>query len=200
MPRSTLPKTDQLRDAMVITAARWLPQRGLAAVNLIEVARSVEAPRGSIYHYFPGGRDQLLSEAIALAAASGLKLIDHLDTHSATPQAFLQGIAQAGRRWLNADYSGGCPVGAAVLSAESDNVAFTASLQTCFAAWEAAIAQALVRKGLHSRSQARLLAQCAIIAFEGAMVYAKGTRSTQAFDVAQKMLLSMLHNQPSTKI
>ncbi len=200
MPRSTSTKTDQLRDAMVLTAARWLPQRGLAAVNLIEVARSVPAPRGSIYHYFPGGRDQLLTEAIALASASGLTLIDRIKAHSATPQAFLQGIVQAGKRWLDADYSGGCPVGAAVLSAETDDAAFTAALQSCFAAWEAAITQALVQKGIPTRSQARLLAQCALIAFEGAMVYAKGARSAQAFDVAQKMLLSMLHNQPSTKI
>jgi TetR/AcrR family transcriptional regulator, lmrAB and yxaGH operons repressor len=195
MPRTASPKTDQLRDAMVLTAARWLPQRGLAAVNLIEVARSVDAPRGSIYHYFPGGRDQLLSEAIALAQASGLKLIAQVDAQSNTPQALLQGILQSGKRWLSADYSGGCPVGAAVLSAEVDDAAFTTSLKTCFTSWETAIAQALLRKGIASRRQALELAKCGLIAFEGAMVYAKGRRSTQAFALAQRMVLAMLHNR-----
>jgi TetR/AcrR family transcriptional regulator, lmrAB and yxaGH operons repressor len=195
MPRTTLLKTDQLRDAMVLTAARWMPQRGLAAINLIEVARSVAAPRGSIYHYFPGGRSQLITEAIALASSSGLKLIGQVDAQSTTPQEVIQGILQAGRRWLSANYSGGCPVGAAVLSAEIDDAVFTASLQACFAAWESAIAAALVGKGVTSQSQATLIAQCGLIAFEGAMVYAKGTRSAQAFDVAEQMVLAMLHNQ-----
>jgi AcrR family transcriptional regulator len=131
MPRTTLLKTDQLRDAMVLTAARWMPQRGLAAINLIEVARSVAAPRGSIYHYFPGGRSQLITEAIALASSSGLKLIGQIDAQSTTPQEMIQGILQTGRRWLSANYSGGCPVGAAVLSAEIDDAVFTASLQAC---------------------------------------------------------------------
>jgi TetR/AcrR family transcriptional regulator, lmrAB and yxaGH operons repressor len=195
MPRTASPKTDQLRDAMVLTAARWLPQRGLAAVNLIEVARSVDAPRGSIYHYFPGGRDQLLTEAIALARASGLKLIEKVDAHSDTPQALLQGILLAGKRWLSADYSGGCPVGAAVLSAEMDHAAFTAALQDCFTTWEAAITKALLAKGIAQRRQARELAQCSLIAFEGAMVYAKGRRSAQAFELAQRMVVAMLHNR-----
>ena len=83
-------KTQAQRAAMVLTAARWLPQRGMAAGNLIEVARAVDAPRGSIYHYFPGGRDQLLQEALALASQSGLRMIEKAARAAATPQAFVQ--------------------------------------------------------------------------------------------------------------
>jgi hypothetical protein len=42
---------------------------------------------------------------------------------------------------------------------------------------------------------ARKLAQCSLIAFEGAMVYAKGRRSAQAFELAQRMVVAMLHNR-----
>ncbi len=194
MPSTSTSKSDSLRAAMVITAARWLPQRGMAAVNLIEVARSVQAPRGSIYHYFPGGRDQLLGEALALANQSGLRMIDKVAARSDDPQALVEGVFAASARWLDANFSGGCPIGAAVLSAETESEEFSQSIQACFKQWEDVLAKALRHKGIASQAQSRELAQCMLIGFEGAMLYAKGTRRTTAFDLASRMVLGMLHN------
>jgi TetR/AcrR family transcriptional regulator, lmrAB and yxaGH operons repressor len=194
MPSQTLTKTDTLRSSMVLTAARWLPQRGMAAINLIEVARSIEVPRGSIYHYFPGGRDQLLQEVLDLASRSGLRMIDKAASQTDTPHAFVTAILKAGKNWLNAEFSGGCPIGAAVLSAETENDMFTAALQACLIQWEAAIASALRSKGIKSSKHSNELAQAALMAFEGAMVHAKGTRNAAAFSTATRMVLSMLDN------
>jgi TetR/AcrR family transcriptional regulator, lmrAB and yxaGH operons repressor len=194
MPSTSNSKSDDLRAAMVNTAARWLPQRGMAAVNLIEVARSVQAPRGSIYYYFPGGRDQLLSEALALANQSGLRMIDKVAARSADPQALVEGVFAASGRWLDANFSGGCPIGAAVVSAETESEKFGQAIQACFKQWEDVLTKALRSKGVTSPARARELAQCMLIGFEGAMLYAKGTHRTTAFDLAARMVLGMLHN------
>ncbi len=187
-------KTDAQRTAMVRTAAQWLPKRGLAAVNLVEVARSVQVPRGSIYHYFPGGRDQLLREALQLAAASGMRLIATASARSDTPQALVQGVFDASSRWLGLDFLGGCPIGAAALSMETENTQFTQDLHDCFAQWEHAIVLALRSKGVASDAHALAVAQSMLIAFEGAMVFAKGSRSSSAFDTAAHMVLAILDN------
>ena len=186
-------KTKAQRDAMVLTAARWLPQRGMAAVNLIEVARAVDAPRGSIYHYFPGGRDQLLQEALALASQSGLRMIEKAARAAATPQAFVRSLFASGARQINnADFSGGCPVGAAVLSSETENASFQRALQQSFAQWEAAIAQSFTALGVVPKSRTKTLARCALMAYEGALVCAKGARDEKLFAVAACMVEVML--------
>lgn len=193
VPLEKSSRSQSQRQAMVATAARWLPQRGMAAVNLIEVARAVNAPRGSMYHYFPGGRDQLLQEALALGSKSGLRMINKAAEAASTPQEFIRNIFRTGARQLNGDaFSGGCPVGAAVLSCETQDAAFKLELQQSFAQWEVAIAQALTTLGITSKSQAKTLARCTLIAYEGALMCAKGTRDDKVFKTASCMVESML--------
>lgn len=45
------------------SAVELLREGGTGAVTLDAVLRRADAPRGSVYHHFPGGRDQLLLEA-----------------------------------------------------------------------------------------------------------------------------------------
>lgn len=179
-PTSTPPatKADALRavrSAMVLQAALWLPQRGMAAVNLIEVARAVQAPRGSIYHYFPGGRDQLLHEALSLAGQSGLRMIDKAARQSTTPQALVQALFNAAHRQTTTpQWASGCPVGAALLSSDTENDTFAQLLPTILASWHTALTTAFVALGCPSDAQASHWARCTLIAYEGALVCAKG--------------------------
>ena len=189
MSKSTASKTDTLRRAMVGTAARWLPQRGMAAVNLIEVARAVGAPRGSIYHYFPQGRDQLLSEAMSLASFSGLRMIQKAASDAKSVDSFIQTIFDTSVMQIGGkDFSGGCPVGAAVMSAEVESAAIQAEFQAAFAAWDTALCTAFMALGIPTKKQARELANCVLIAYEGALVCAKGARNPMMFISAARMV------------
>jgi AcrR family transcriptional regulator len=59
---------------MVLSAAALLREYGANATSIDRVLAHSGAPRGSVYHHFPGGRAQLIEEAVALAGAfiSGL--------------------------------------------------------------------------------------------------------------------------------
>lgn len=192
----TIAKTDTLRSTMVATAARWLPQRGMAAINLVEVARAVNAPRGSIYHYFPRGRDQLLQEALALAANSGLRMIDKALRHSITAAEFVQAMFRTGPQQLDIHhFSGGCPIGAALLSSETESPSFKTDMQAIVAGWHSALAAAFVALGA-SQTRATQLARCTLMAYEGALVCAKAERNmraaNEAFELAESMVLTFL--------
>jgi TetR/AcrR family transcriptional repressor of lmrAB and yxaGH operons len=54
------------RDRMLLSAVTLLRERGRNGVTLDAVLAHSGAPRGSIYHHFPGGRDQLVLEAAQL--------------------------------------------------------------------------------------------------------------------------------------
>ena len=51
------------REAMLDSAITLFRERGVAATSLRDVVAHSGAPRGSIYHHFPGGKAQLAEEA-----------------------------------------------------------------------------------------------------------------------------------------
>jgi len=55
------------RERMVISTALLVREQGARATSIDDVLAHSGAPRGSVYHHFPGGRQQLLSEAIDYA-------------------------------------------------------------------------------------------------------------------------------------
>jgi len=59
---------------MILSAAALLREYGASATSIDRVLAHSGAPRGSVYHHFPGGRTQLIDEAVALAGAAGALL------------------------------------------------------------------------------------------------------------------------------
>src|SRR5437763_13613017 len=51
------------RDRMVQSAALLMREIGVENTSFSQVVQHSGAPRGSIYHYFPGGKAQLIEEA-----------------------------------------------------------------------------------------------------------------------------------------
>ena len=61
---------------MLISAAEVLRERGAAGVTIDEVLTRSGAPRGSVYHHFPEGRNQILTEALQFAGEAITEVID----------------------------------------------------------------------------------------------------------------------------
>src|SRR5919198_3743632 len=55
------------RERMVFSAAQLIRRDGVTATGMREVAAHAQAPRGSLQHYFPGGKEQLVNEAVSWA-------------------------------------------------------------------------------------------------------------------------------------
>jgi AcrR family transcriptional regulator len=70
------PMAGDVRDRMIDGAIRLLAQQGLQATSFAEVLELTGAPRGSVYHHFPGGKDQLVGAAVDRAGARALHALD----------------------------------------------------------------------------------------------------------------------------
>ena len=70
MPESTkvVNKRGSTRSRMLATAAEVLRERGAAGVTIDEVLARSHAPRGSVYHHFPGGKDEIVGAAMEYMA------------------------------------------------------------------------------------------------------------------------------------
>ncbi|MDX6343589.1 MAG: hypothetical protein QOH87_3727, partial [Trebonia sp.] len=75
------------RERMLRAAVRLISTQGVTRTGLREIVAASDAPRGSLQHYFPGGKDQLVTEAITIAgevaARRVLRLADHLPSRDA---------------------------------------------------------------------------------------------------------------------
>ncbi len=88
------------RERMVFSAAQLIRRDGVAATGMREVAAHAGAPRGSLQHYFPGGKEQLVNEAVAWAGRyAGNRVARFL---AALPEPTPSGLfAEMVRQWTD---------------------------------------------------------------------------------------------------
>lgn len=171
-----------VRQRVVEAAALVLAQHGLNAASIREMTKRAEAPFGSTYHHFPGGKQQVVVEAVRLA---GTRAGEALDRHlQSGPTAGLSGFLASWRSTLvRSDFRIGCPVMAAAVEEPIDDVAEGAldAAAQVFAAWEAQLAASLQAHGCDC-DRAAQLATLIIASVEGAIVLCRAQRSIAPFD------------------
>jgi len=164
------------RQRMIRSAALLIRERGVDATSFSDVIEHSGAPRGSIYHHFPGGKAQLVEEATRYAGefiAAGLAEAIAQDNLAGAVDAFVAFWCAALR---DSDFAAGCPVVAATLEGDSAPGA-RAAAGAAFARWEALVSDMLRHNGLPDE-RAQSLATLVISAVEGAVVLARAQRST----------------------
>jgi AcrR family transcriptional regulator len=169
--------------ALLLEGARQLlAERGYAGMELRDVAARGRAPRGSIYHHFPGGKVQLAREAAEL---EGVVIRDSLE-RALAERGLKKTLAMFGgifrRRVEDHPERIGCPVAAAAL-ARPEDPELAAVATAAFQSWEAAIAEALEEGGVDPK-QAATFAGLAISTVEGALLRARAAGDMAPLDSA----------------
>lgn len=180
------------RDRMVAGAASLLAQRGLQATSFSEVLEFTGAPRGSVYHHFPGGKEQLVKAALDLATAQMGKYF--APREGALPEEVTELFLRIWRSILvRSQFQAGCAVVAVTVAADSPALLeYAASI---FRAWRARLARFLVAGGL-SREDAARFAATLIAASEGAVVLSRGEQSLEPFELVASQLLEQARTLP----
>jgi AcrR family transcriptional regulator len=175
---------------MVAGAVRLLARRGLHATSFATVLAETESPRGSIYHHFPGGKDELVTEAIAATQAHALGLLDRQRGASALQVA--EAFLGAWRALLvGADFDAGCALLAVTVAADTPQLRERAA--EAFRAWRDGLARALHDGGLDA-ARARTTAMLLLAASEGAVVMSRAERDIRPFDAVAAEILAHVGN------
>ena len=174
------------RQRMLATAAEVLREKGAAGVTIDEVLARSGAPRGSVYHHFPHGRSQLLTEALRHAGDSITAVIDDAATQGCVALV-RQFVAFWERTLVESDFAAGCPVVAAAIGSADDDPALTGIAGDIFTRWRDALARTFVADGFDAGDAASLAVTC-ISALEGAVVLCRATRAAGPLrDVAHQI-------------
>jgi AcrR family transcriptional regulator len=160
---------------MIRSAALLMSERGVEATSFSEVLAHSGAPRGSIYHHFPGGKAQLIEEATRF---TGDFVAAALTTarESEDPLAAVQAMADLWRAILSgSDFAAGCPVVAATVEGDLAPAARDTA-GVAFQGWEGVHTDILQGAGMPA-DRARSLATLVVAAIEGAVILARAQRS-----------------------
>lgn len=174
---------------MVKGAMALLARRGMPGTSFTEVLRLTGAPRGSLYHHFPQGKDQLVAAALEQA---GVVLADAMQgAAGAAAPVVVERFLGVWRVVLERSQ---CESGCAVLavSVSGGSAELLARSRDVFRAWSARLAELLQRGGM-SCEAARRFAVVLVAAVEGAVVLSRAERSLEPFDIVAAQLMQQLH-------
>lgn len=177
------------REKMVRTAAVLLREHGVAGTTIDRVLAVSGAPRGSVYHHFPGGRAQLLSEAVEFATDSIIELAGAAG--KGDPAVALDAFVALWREQLVAsDYRAGCPVLAVVVDADPALPELTEQAGEAFGRWQSVLARMLGERGMTTTSADRLALQSLCI-LEGAVAVSRARRGISPLDEAAQAIRTL---------
>ncbi|MDI1462759.1 TetR/AcrR family transcriptional regulator [Catellatospora sp. KI3] len=184
------PDRGDSREKMVRAAARLLAERGYAATSFQDVIARSGAPRGSIYHHFPGGKEQLAAEALRwYAERTRFQIPDGADP-SLTAVA---GYFAATAAWLRkTEFRGGCPFAGVALDVTPED-ALHALVAETFADWRRVLEHAFHAEGCPAPT-ARALATLVIAGAEGGLLLARTERDTAPLDDVAAQVMAHLRS------
>jgi TetR/AcrR family transcriptional repressor of lmrAB and yxaGH operons len=181
-PRASTRESRDGRARLLDGARQLLAEKGYAGMELRDVAARGKAPRGSIYHHFPGGKRQLAAEAAQLEGT----IIREMIERSLSERGVKETLAMFGeifrRRVVDHPERIGCPVAAAAL-ARPEDPALAATATAAFQSWERPIAEALEERGVNVE-RAATFAGLVVSTIEGAILRARAAGSQAPLDSA----------------
>jgi TetR/AcrR family transcriptional regulator, lmrAB and yxaGH operons repressor len=169
----------------MISAARQLfREHGYRGTALVDVIAASEAPRGSMYFHFPGGKEELAGEVIL---AHGTTVIAQINRAAASTDSAAELIAAFLGHYrddiADSGYRQGCAVTPIVIEVTPASEALSAMTRQAFGDAITILTARLEEKSI-DREHAKELAVNTLVAMEGALILSRALRSRQPFDAA----------------
>ena len=185
------------RDKILRSAQTLLAQSGLSGAGLNPLIAASGSPRGSLYHYFPQGKEQWVDEALRAYSDYFLQACSQQLAAAPTVGAGIEALLRHLARQLEkTGFSGGCPVGAVILDLDADTPDLRLSCQQIVTAWQAGLASCFT--GLEPGRQAEL-AQFVVMTMEGALMLARLQQNSSPLHTAAWLLRQCIDQQLATQ-
>ncbi|MCS7482929.1 TetR/AcrR family transcriptional regulator [Umezawaea endophytica] len=182
------------KQRMLDSAVLLLRERGAAGVTVDAVLAHSGAPRGSVYHHFPGGRNEIVLGAVRQAGDFITAMVDGSASGGDVQQTLDRLVLFWKRALTKTDYRAGCPV--AAMASDSRDVIPDAGevVREIFARWHASLTDVLCTSGF-ATPRAHRLATLVVSAIEGAVILCRASRDLRPLDDVLVEMKSLLERR-----
>ncbi len=172
------------KERIVTTTAELFRRQGYVGTGLKQIVAGAAAPFGSVYHFFPGGKEQLGAEVIHVAGRFYQELVEAVWDAAPDPVVGVADVfAGAAETLRQTEYADACPIATVALEVASTNEVLRVATADVFSAWIESAVERFAAAGI-GRAEARELAIATIALLEGAFVLSRATRTTEALEAA----------------
>lgn len=189
MPSDNRPDT---RTRLIAAMSDALQRRGYHGIGLNELLAAAEAPKGVLYHHFPGGKTALAVAAIEASVARIGAYLDELIARGDPPLQVLERWLEGGQKRLEKTrFESGCPLATVALESTPEDAEIRAALAAGFAEFRRRIA-GLLRDHGHSQAHAEAVAALILSAYEGGLMQSRVAESVEPMrqmSIALRVLL-----------
>lgn len=176
--------TQDRKTAIVRAAARLFRRQGYAGTGVSEILTQAEAPRGSLYYYFPDGKEAIGAAAVAASGAAFEREMRAVAAEVDTGAQMVLRSAKALGDWLaRSGFTEGCSIATTVLETAPASRRIREAGDTAYQSWITAFAEVMAADG-HDETTARKLAILAITALQGGMILARAAESLEPLNTA----------------
>ncbi|MEZ5185728.1 MAG: TetR/AcrR family transcriptional regulator [Candidatus Nanopelagicales bacterium] len=166
---------------MLDSASELLRERGANAVTVDAVLARSGAPRGSVYHHFPGGRDEIVLSALRQSGDFISAMLQRAVSEGDSRQAIDRFIRFWKRMMTESDFHSGCPVVAVAVDDRRDLPEVAQTVRAILDRWHADLSNLLVAEGYPTQRVERL-ATVIVAAVEGAIILCRVRGDVEALD------------------
>jgi AcrR family transcriptional regulator len=178
------------RERMVFSAAQLIRRQGVTATGVRDVVAHAGAPRGSVQHYFPDGKTQLVGEAVDWSGRYAASRIDRFMAGMRPPTPGKLFAAMVGQ-WIDEyrrdGFAAGCPLAAATIDCADTDPLVRARISAALDRWRDPITAALATMGVPT-AKTRSVATLMLCTLEGAIVLSRAEQSTQPLTTVAREL------------
>lgn len=183
------------KERLVTASAGLFRRQGYAATGVKEIVTAAEAPFGSMYHHFPGGKEELGAEAIRSAGAVyGLLAEVILDPAPDLVTGVREFYRLAGVNLQETGWADACPIATVALEVSSTSEPLRQACADVFEGWLQAAIPRFIKHGI-APGRARELAIALVCQLEGAFVLCRAMRTTEALDVAGELMAGVVERE-----
>jgi AcrR family transcriptional regulator len=166
------------------SSAELFRRQGYAGTGVKQIAAMANAPFGSLYHFFPGGKEQLGEEVIRWSGALYIELFATIALDAPDPlTAVADFFSGAAETLVETDFADACPIATVALEVASTNEPLRLATADVFDSWIDAATEYFAAAGI-PRDSARALAFSMLSLLEGAFVFSRAMRSTEPLQAA----------------
>jgi AcrR family transcriptional regulator len=172
------------RDRIVESSAELFRRQGYNGTGVKQIVAEAGAPFGSLYHFFPGGKEQLGAEVIRTSGALYLQLLGEVAGPAPDVATGIEWFfAGAADTLVESGYADACPIATVALEVSSISEPLREAAADVFESWVAAAVAYFAAAGIES-TRARRLAYAVLSLLEGAFVFSRAQRDTEPMHAA----------------
>jgi AcrR family transcriptional regulator len=180
------------RDRIIEASAALFMQRGLAGSGLKQIAAESEATIGSLYHWFPGGKDELAAETLRASGAAYQALVEAvLDAAPDIVTAVADCFAGAAEALRASGFADACPVATVALEVASSDEQLRQVTAEVFESWLRAGSDRFEGGGIEP-TRARELATLLVAALEGGFLLSRAANDTAPMEAIGRVMTDLV--------